>query len=79
MYLKFISTKNINFISQLFNTDGSVKNWNLLKTEFAIQSKNRFRWLQLVNAIPETWKKCIKKTLENTSLLVSKYHHLLGS
>ena len=36
VYLKFFSTKNINFITQLFNTEGSVKNWNISKTEFSL-------------------------------------------
>ena len=75
--MKFFSTKNINFVTQLFNTDGSVKNWNILKTEFSLQNKDPFCWLQLVNAIPEMWEKCIKQTSENTSLLVVKDHHLL--
>ena len=26
----------------LFKTDGSVKNWNFLKTEFALQDKDQF-------------------------------------
>ena len=47
IYLKFFSTKNINFITQLSNTDGSVKNWNILTTEFALQNKGQFYWLQL--------------------------------
>ena len=29
VYSKFFSTKNINFITQLFNMNGSVKNWNI--------------------------------------------------
>ena len=33
VYLKFFTAKNINFITQLFNTDGSFKNWKTLKTE----------------------------------------------
>ena len=77
VYLKSFSTKNINFVTQLFNTDGSVKNWNILKTEYALQNKDQFCWLKLINAIPEMWKKCIKQTSENTSLLVVKDHHLL--
>ena len=77
VYLKFFSTNNINFITQLFNTDRSVKNWNILKTEFALQNKDELCWLQLVNALPEMWKKCIKQT-ENTSLLIVKDHHLLS-
>ena len=41
VYLKFFSTKNINFITELFNTDGSGKNWNILKTEYALQNKDQ--------------------------------------
>ena len=77
VYLKSFSTKNINFVTQLFNTDGSVKNWNILKTEYALQNKDQFCWLQLKNAIPEKWKKCIKETSKNTSFLVVKDYHLL--
>ena len=53
IYLKFFPTENINFITQLINTDRSVKSWNILKMEFALQEKDQFCWLQLVNAIPE--------------------------
>ena len=77
VYLKPFSTKNINFITQLFNTNESVKNWNILKTEYALQIKDQFCWLQLINAIPEMWKNCIKQTSENNSLLVVKDHYLL--
>ena len=56
VYLNFFTAKNINFITQLFNTDGSFKNWKTLKTEYALQNKYQFCWLQLINAIPEMWK-----------------------
>ena len=47
VYLEISSTKNINFIAQLLNTDESVKKQNILKTEFALQNKAQFCWLQL--------------------------------
>ena len=53
VYLKSFSAKNINFATQLFNTDGSAKNWNILKTEYTLKNKDQFCWLQLINAIPE--------------------------
>ena len=53
VYLKSFSTKNINFITQLFNTDESVKNWNILKIEYALQNKDQFCWLQVLNVIRE--------------------------
>ena len=68
VYLKFFSTKSINFITQLFHSDGLVKNWNILKTKCA---------LKLINGLPETWKNCTKQASENTSLLVVNDHHLL--
>ena len=48
-----------------------------MKTEYDLQNKDHFCWLQRINIIPETLKKCIKKTLENTILLIVKDHHLL--
>ena len=45
--------------------------------EYARQSEDQFCWLQRINAIPEMWKKCIKQTSENTTLLVVKDNHLL--
>ena len=66
--MKFFSTKSINFITQLFHSDGSVKNWNILKTKYAFK---------LINGLPETWKKCTIQASENTSLLVVSDHHLI--
>ena len=47
-YVKFFSTNGINFITQ-----PSVETWNILKTEYALQNKDHFCLLQLINAIPE--------------------------
>ena len=77
VYLNFFSAKNINFITQLFHSDGSIKNWNILKTQCALQDKGHFCRLQLINAILQMWKKFIKQTSENTSWHVVKDHHLL--
>ena len=53
VHFQRFSTKNINFVTQLFHSDGTIKNWNDLKTEFALQNKDHFSWLQLVSIIPE--------------------------
>ena len=54
-----------------------MRNWNILKAEYALLNKDQSCWLQLINAIQEKWKKCIKQTSENTSLQVVKNHHLI--
>ena len=66
VYLNSFSAKNINFITQLLHSDGSVKNWNILKTKYALQGKDHFCRLQLINPLPQMWKKCIKQTSENS-------------
>lgn len=35
-----------------------------LKTDFAFQNEDHFHWFQLVSAIPEMQKNCLKETLE---------------
>ena len=77
VYLKFFSVRNINFITQLFYLDGSFKNWKILKTEYAFQDKDHFSRLQLINVLPQMWKKCIKQTSKNTSWLLVKDQYLL--
>ena len=67
----------MNFITQLFYLDGSFKNWKILKTEYAFQDKDHFSRLQLINVLPQMWKKCIKQTSKNTSWLLVKDQYLL--
>ena len=33
-------------MTELFHSGGSVKNWNILKTEYALQNQDHFCWLQ---------------------------------
>ena len=32
--------------------DGSVKNWNTLKSEYGHKNKDQFCWLQFINVVP---------------------------
>ena len=77
VYLKFFSVRNINFITQLFYLDGSLKTWKILKTEYSFQDKGHFCRLQRINILLQMWKKCIKETSKNTSWLLVKDQYLL--
>ena len=59
VYLKEFSEKNINFVSQLFNEIGRLKPWVDIKTCYSLSSVHYFKWVQLINAIPEKWKKVL--------------------
>ena len=44
--------------------------WNEMKTSFNLNDKSRFKWRQIVNTIPKTWKKVLKESQSNSSILL---------
>ena len=77
IYLVRFSEKNINYVSQLFRLEGSIKTWHELKTEHKLHENFYFQWLQLISAIPEGWKFIIKETHESTTNLIIHDHHVI--
>ena len=61
--IKNFIEKNI-FISDLFNVNGQIKPWNTFKNDFQLPTSHYFKWMQLINAIPHSWK---QKLLENNT------------
>ena len=53
-YVNFtnFSTKNINFMIDLVNENCSFKNWESLKSEYNLDNKLYFQWIQLIHATP---------------------------
>ena len=41
---------------QLFNDNGVTKTWLDTKTQCNLSNKQHFFWIQLVTAIPKSWK-----------------------
>ena len=61
IHLFTFSQSNLNFVSQLFDTNGTVKSWYLLKQEYHLNNNSYFQWLQLINSIPEKWSLPLNK------------------
>ena len=70
------SEKNINYVSQLFNNNGSIKRWHKFKGEYNLH-QNYSQWVQLIDSIPEKWKFIIKKINEVAANLITHDHHLI--
>ena len=70
IYLVRFSEKNINYVSQLFRPDGSIKTWHELMTEHELHENSYFQWGQLISPIPEGWKFIIKETHKSTTNLL---------
>ena len=77
VHLSKFSQNNLNFVSQLFDTNGSIKTWYHLKQEYHSKNNSYFQWLQLINSIPEKWKLTIKQSSSDAKNLIIYGHHLI--
>ena len=70
----------MNFISQIFETNGSLKCRNALKHKGNLNRHFYFKWLQIITSTPETWSKFLKKTNSNANnFLIHERNLIRGS
>lgn len=67
----------MNFISQIFETNGSLKCRNALKHKGNLNRHFYFKWLQIITSTPETWSKFLKKTNSNANNFLIHDHNLI--
>ena len=67
----------MNFIGQLFNDNGNIKPWKDLKIEFHLKDTRKIYWLQIIDALPKTWKDIILNNKGNAKGLVIFDHHIV--
>ena len=60
-FFKDLAQRNINYVYQLFNPDGSIKTWNNFRLEFGLENRHHFKFLQLVNTIPPDWRQIVRQ------------------
>ena len=69
--------KCLNSIGQLFNYNGTIKGWKDIKIEFRLKDTHKIYWLQIIDALPKTWKDVILKNKGNGNNLVISDHHFI--
>ena len=57
----FLGSSKLLFVADLFDEKGSTKNWECFKRTNNLNQTQFFKWVQLINIIPENWKKIIKQ------------------
>ena len=77
VHFSFFSDKNVNFIGQLFNENGNIKPWEDIKIEFHLKDTQKIYWLQIIDALPKSWKDAILKGKRNSKKLVVFDHHIV--
>ena len=71
------ANKNINFIGQIFPENGKTKLWDYIKSEYNLESKLKYRWIQLTDILPKLWKDRILNCVGNSMNLCIFDHHLI--
>ena len=70
-----LSVKGINFVDQLFQNNWQIKKWDELKIEFDLHENEKFLIVQIIHALPISWKEILRNYTEiNNSLVIQDYH-----
>ena len=79
IYVYNFSNRNLNFVSQPFDTDGKLKPWECVKHQFLLKNNMQFQYRDIIHALPQHWKETIKQFAENINTLYIPDHHLIKS
>ena len=77
IFISGFVSKNISFVGQIFHENGKTKSWDYVKSEYNIESKLKYRWIQLTDALPKLWKDRILNCVGNSMSLCIFDHHLI--
>ena len=61
----------------MFNDNGKIKPWEDIKIEFHLKDTKKIYWLQIIDALPKSWKDIILKDKGNAKNLVIFDHHIV--
>ena len=70
-------SKNITFFGQIFHENGKTKSWDYIKLEYNLESKLKYRCIQLTDALSKLWKDHILNCTKNSMNLCIFDHHLI--
>ena len=77
VFFSSFSERNINFVGQLFKTDGAVKPWKLLQDQYGLPNKLNFKWIQLSHSLPKPWIEQVFIDSRNLINLAIHDNHLI--
>ena len=76
IFISDFASKNINFVGQILHENGKTKSWYHIKLEYNLESKLKYRWIQLTDALPKLWKYLVLNCIGNSVNLCIFDHHL---
>ena len=76
IYVDEFAKKRDHFLFDLFNTKNELKTWDEIKVTYELSDKSYFKWTQIINSVPKTWKKILKENSDSSNLVLLD-HQLL--
>ena len=78
IFISGFAGKNISSVGQLFHKNDKTKSWDYIKSENNLESKLKYRWIQLTGDLPKLWKDRILNNIGNSmNLCIFDHHHLI--
>ena len=69
--------KNTNFVGKNFHCSGKTKSWGCIKSEYNLEFKLKYHWIQLTDTLPILWKNGILSCRGNSMYLCIFDYHLI--
>ena len=69
--------KKIIFLYDLFNAKNELKMWDEINFTYELSNKSYFKWREIIDSVPKTWKKILKENQSDSANLVLLDHQLL--
>ena len=67
----------INFVGQLFDSNGKLHCWEFLKEKYLLSQNMKFKWFQLIHALRRKWKEAISMHDGSFENLLIQDHHFI--
>ena len=77
IFISDFGSKNINFVRQIFHKSAKTKSWDYIKSEYNLESKLKYHWIQLTDALPKSWKDRLLNCIGNSMNLCIFDQHLI--
>ena len=71
------SKNGINFVGQLFDSDEKLHCSEFLKEKYLLSQNMKFKWFQLIHALPRVWKESVSMHDGRLENLFIQDHHLI--
>ena len=65
------------YLLKPFQNNQQIKKWDELKAESDLVENEKFLIVQIIHALPISWKEILRKYTESTNNLVIQDHHLM--